>query len=244
VVKKLSNAMMSSNLKSAFDALQYLTNPYALLGFVFLIAMLAFSSIRGVKPVVRLIVSGVLCALVLLFIFLFLQNTLNKVRADVMIHAVRDQQRRALEKGVEVELVDIDPLQGKAKPGIAVSGHVFNKEKVGTDIVSRIINRAGVVNPDMTAVMAMDQSAWDSYLAGLDQQQAQRIKDIPFARFTFYRDNKPVPTLSGWYLKGDVIEIPLQKNDKMRLALVNVYNTRNHTSGEPEAVNFRVLTDE
>jgi hypothetical protein len=55
-------------------------------------------------------------------------------------------------------------------------------------------------------------------------------------------DGKEAAAVSGrWWFKGQTVEVPGPDGRTVRFKLANIYNTKNRTSGEPEAINLQLL---
>ncbi len=55
-------------------------------------------------------------------------------------------------------------------------------------------------------------------------------------------DGKEAAAVSGrWWFKGQTVEVPGPDGRTVRFKLANIYNTKNRSSGEPEAINLQLL---
>jgi hypothetical protein len=225
-----------------FDALQYVTNPYALLGFLFLIAVvgIGFTDMRDRLRGFSLI--G-LALLIVLTTGLLLRESLGKVAEASLVHLANDpdQQSAEVAQGVRVRLVDTTSLEGKPDQGRRMSGMEFNRT-LPPYVPAEVFERANVdpIPPDRFAKLS--QAEWDAYLDGLGEAEADAVKDIPFARLRIWVDGKEAAAVSGrWWFKGQTVEVPGADGRPVRFKLANIYNTKNRTSGEPEAINLQLL---
>lgn len=231
----MSPDLVSSGYGEAFNALQYVDNPYALGAFLFLILVIALGRVRGIAPMFRYV--GLLCLVFLVVLMMrgLLQTALDGIKNQTLLHLVRDEGPVNAGEGISVELIDVETLKG-GKEG----GHAFNKSVANAeDVLARVLEKAGVTNVTSDQLLAMKDEEWAGFLSSLEAKKAEMIKDIPFAMFAVFCDGRRLSELSeGYYFKGDAIIVSDQKCGPASLRLVNVYNTKHASSGEREAVNL------
>lgn len=230
-------------LIKGFDALLYVTDPYSLFGFVFLIGMILIGLFVGHQKA-RAVLLVLFALLALGATYVLLESTLANVQEQLLVHLVRLKSRALVSPGVEIQLVDIETLKGKKSWEFNVhlddAKHVFDE----------VFVRAGVDREGELALTEMDSDSWRDFLEGLEnsdlveeQLRAEKIKDIPFAKFRAFIDGvEDTGVSSKYYFKGETLCLPSDSSDcdRARLKIVNIYNTKHHTSGEPEAVNLQV----
>jgi len=226
-----------------FDALQYVTNKYALLAYLFLTVIVAMSFVK-IDPKIRGYIFAVLAVMIVVMIFLLLNGSLKDVEDKSKIHLVNVNNQGMpvqITPRVRVALTDTTSLEGKAKEDQPErSGHQFNKT-LPQYVMKRIMDRVNVTDHTVEQIYNMTQEDWDRFLKRLGEQDADKVKDVSFARFEILLDGKEVQELSGkWYFKGDEVAVPLGNNQQVKFQIVNIYNTKNLTSGEPEAVNIKL----
>ena len=172
------------------------------------------------------------------------QSALHEVRDQSLVHLIKDDSGGwiSITDQVDVKLVDIETLKGKTKENESPGGHDFNKSLGDqSHLFSTILVKASVNTTDAKALIGMDQDGWDDFLAGLDKIKSESVKDIPFARLAVRVEGNEIDSFDGrWFFKGEPIPILVDEKESISLELVNVYNTKDKTSGEPEAVNLRV----
>ncbi len=228
-------------LVHGFGALEHVTNLYALFGFVFIVGVVAigvFVDHKKAKAGLLIVFS----LLALLATYMLLVNTVTDIEDQLLVHLVRERGRSLVAEGVEVQLSDIETLKGKKNWDFNVklddSDHVFDE----------VFKRAGV-NADVLG--GMDADKWREFLGDLEgssdtgtKVKAERIKDIPFAKLRVFIDGEEDTGFSDvYFFKDEKLRIPSDPSKSLRatLELVNLYNTKHFTSGEPEAANIRVL---
>lgn len=238
--------LIGQTFSDAFGSLQYVTNPYALFGFVLLVAMVGIGQASSISPLARTNLLG-LSAVGALFIAGYvlvtsLDRAENVVRENLMIHLVKGAGRVALSNSVEIKLVDIETLKKKVKKHEKPSGHESNKSRGDTEhVFGTILAEAGVTDRTVPAVVALSQEEWESFLDGLPPHSKDVILDYPFVRLAVYVDGQRSPQFdSAWFFKNEVVSIPTHGSSVINLRLVNVYNTKHDTSGEREAINVRL----
>lgn len=224
-----------------FDAMQYVTNPYALLAYLFLAVVVALGW-SDVPARFRGTALTALAVLIVLAVAFLLRNSLTNVADNSMIRLANDGNRswRAV-PGMEVELLDVASLEGNTKRMRAISGHAWNLT-LPTCLPQRVFRRASVPGVSPEQHRAMTQEQWQDYLDSLGELQSDTVKDIPFVQLAITADGRRVEgPCGGWWLKGDVVDIPRADGTHVRLRIANIYNTKNRTSGEPEAINIELL---
>ena len=112
-----------------FDALQSVTNQYALLAYIFLATIVAISFSNISARLRGLTLAGLSLAIVVT-IGLLLRQSLNNVAEQSLIRLVNypGRQDAQLAKRVRIQLIDTTSLEGKAKEGVPRSGQQFNRE--------------------------------------------------------------------------------------------------------------------
>lgn len=224
-----------------FDALEYVDNPYSLLAIIFLavIVALSFSDIARDRLGAILTLFGVL---IVATIFLLLRDSLDTLREKALVHLVNDFQapKRATAEvapGVTITLLDTASLEGKVQGGPKKSGLEFNRT-LPRPAVDAVFKLAGVPRP--ADFWTMSQAQWEEFLDALSDEQADRVKDIPLAQLSVQVDGHDQDTSIGWWLKHQ--EFDVRRGERvMRVRLVNIYNTKSTSSGEPEAINLHIL---
>lgn len=237
----VQNANVAADAGNLFSAVQYVTNPYALLAYLFLAVVVAIGW-SDIPARLRGLALTALAILVIAAVAFLLRNSLSNVAEHSMIRLANDGNRawRAVD-GVEVELLDVASLEGRVKPNIPVSGHAWNLT-LPPCLPQRVFERAVVPHVEPDRYRAMTQQGWEDYLEGLGELKSDTVKDIPFVRLAIVSDGRRVDGLcGGWYLKGDIIDIPRLDGSQVRLRIANIYNTKNQTSGEPEAINIELV---
>jgi len=231
-------------LVKGFDALQYVTNPYALFGFVFLIGIVAIGLLvkrQGAKALLLV----VFAILALGAAYMLLDTTLASIEKQLLVHLVRDSNRALVAHGVEVQLADIETLKGK-------KDWEFNAKLDDAErVFAEVFTRAGVTDANTPVFAQMSSNQWKAFLTDLEEAnnveaelRAEKIKDIPFAKFRVFVDGVEDPGfVHKYYFKNETLCIPSGTADcaRAKLEIVNLYNTKHHSSGEPEAANVRVL---
>lgn len=231
--------MAADLLIKGFDALQYVTNPYALVGFMFLIGTVAISFVK-MQPRIKAGLLIAFASLVIGFACLSLKTTFDRIKDELLVHVVRDGGTGLVAKGVEVELVDIESLKGK-------NGWAFNHNLPDIQhILDVVLARASVKQIDSRE---MNEAKWTALLKSLEKSEkikAEIIEDTGFAKFRVFVDGVEQQGFGKrYYFKNEYLYIPLgtEKEGCLRakLQVVNLYNTKHHSSGEPEAANLRVI---
>lgn len=225
-----------------FDALQYVTNQYALLAYIFLATIVAISFSNIPVRLRGLTLAGLSLAIVAT-IGLLLSQSLHRVAEQSLIHLVNYPGRQSAEvaKRVRIQLIDTTSLEGKAKQGIARSGWRFNRE-LPPYVLEKVMELANAPKLSSQQLNTMTQEDWDKYLAELGPLKSDQVKDISFAKLGIFVDDRPVENLSDrWWFKGDVGKIDVDRDGSIRFKVANIYNTKNVTSFEPEAINLQLL---
>lgn len=231
--------MNADLLIKGFDALQYVTNPYALVGFMFLVGTVVISFVK-MQPRIKAGLLVAFASLVVGFAYLSIKTTFARIQDELLVHVVRDGGTGLVAKGVEVELVDIESLKGK-------KGWGFNHNLADIQhILDVVLARASVKQIDSRE---MDEEKWTVLLGSLEQSEkikAEIIKDTGFAKFRVFVDGVEQQGFDKkYYFKNEYLCIPLGTEKegcpRARLQVVNLYNTKHHSSGEPEATNLRVI---
>ena len=222
-----------------FEALRHVTNPYALLAFLFLVVVVALGFAR-VDARLRGGSLLVLAVLVLGAIVFLLRDTLDEVAERSLVHLVNAPGEASAEiaPGVVVSLMDIASLEAGPEERVPLSGHAFNVS-LPADVPRRVFEEAELEPLDPARFAAMSQQQWEDFLDALGDR-ARPVKDISFARFRITVDGRELAEESGrWRFKGDPVPVRRGSEEVVRFVVANIYNTRT-ASGEPEAVNLRV----
>lgn len=228
--------MNTDLLIKGFDALQYVTNPYALVGFIFLIGTVAISFVK-VQPRIKAGFLVAFASLAIWFAYLSLETTFDRIKNELLVHVVRDGGTSLVAKGVEVELVDIESLKGK-------NDWEFNHNLPDIQhIIDVIFARASVKQRD---ICEMNKKEWIKLFEKSEKIKAEIIEDTGFAKFRVFVDGVEQQGFEKrYYFKNEFLCIPLDTEKsgcpRARLQVVNLYNTKHHSSGEPEAANLRVI---
>jgi len=154
----------------------------------------------------------------------------------ILFHLVRGGRPVEIASGLQVELADIETLKGK-------QGLEFNRTLADSErILSHVLSEAGITNVTASQLLTGSSDQWDTFLQDLTEDQRETVKEIPFARFKVLVDNNGPSEefLKHWYFKGEVVTIS-RGETTVKFRLENVYNTKHKHSGEPEAVNIRLL---
>jgi hypothetical protein len=222
-----------------FEALQYVTNPYALLGFIFLVIIIAISFAR-ISPTLRGLSLAALGPITLLCVYLLLSSSLSVVEKRSLVHLVQADGANSAEiaPGVTVEMVDTTSLEGKVKPGKPWSGWTRNRD-LPFYVVRCTLEKAGVPALSKDEFVRMGQAGWDSYLASLGGELADKVKDRPFTHLKVSVGGEVVS--DRWWFKGEVVPVEVAGAKLTSFKIQNIYNTKNLTSGEPEAINLQVV---
>ena len=140
-------SLLTETYANAFEALQYVTNPYALFGFLFLVLIGVLSVLPGINPKLRFGTISACGVLVLLMAGLSLQSALHNVRDNTLVHLVRDDEAGPVRitDRVAVKRSNIETLKGKDKPDEDPGGHTFNK-RLGDSkhIFEMVLRKAGI----------------------------------------------------------------------------------------------------
>lgn len=233
--------MQEANLLiPGFKSLQYVTNPYALVGFVFLIWAVSISFVK-VPPRIK---AGLLLVFASLVIgvasYLSLKTSFDRIKDESLVHIVRDGGRVVVADGIEVELVDIESLKGK-------SNWTFNSNLPDIQhILDVVLPRASV---KQVSVRDLNEAKWTKLMVSLEESEkikAEIIEDTSFAKFHVFVDGVEDTNFeSKYFFKNEYLCIPFGTEKegcpKARLQVVNLYNTVHHSSGEPEAANLRLI---
>ncbi len=221
------------------DALQYIKNPYALVGFMFLIGTVAISFFK-MQPRTKAGLLVVFASLVVVFAYRSLDTTLAKTQDELLVQIVRDQVEVPVVKGVDIQLVDIESLKG--------AGHwTFNENLPDIQhILDVVLTHASVKQIDKSD---MNEAKWTELLESLEKSEnikAEIIKDTGFAKFRVFVDGVEDEYFKNkFFFKNEFLCIPkgLPGCTRAKLKIVNLYNTVHHSSGEPEAANLRVIRE-
>lgn len=218
-------------VEGGFEALKYLTNPYAVAGFFSLILILALGLTR-LGTIVKMPSILILAVLVVVMASMLARDVFVDARRNVMVHVVRDEGRVLVSKGIELELADVETLKGE-KPG----GLSFNRA-LGSDVITSVLRMAKITGKTAEDLSRMSEGEWVQFVKSLEPTQANKLRDIPFAKFRLYVNGVPKPEFSErWYFKHDYLNVPSMNRS---LEIANVYNTKHDTSLEHEAVNLRL----
>ena len=233
-------------ISKGFEALQYVTNPYALFAYIFLGGMVGIGIFVRHK-IIKASFLMIFAALALGAAYSLVYTLLANIEEQVKVHLVRRSNRPLVAPGIEIELLDIETLKGRGDWN-------FNFQlDDGDHVFDEVFARAGVTPPGWTTRAEMDTDKWTEFLTELEESgdaekclQAEKIKDIPFAKFRVFVDGAEDPTLGDkYYFKNDMLCVPLGSSacGRAKLRIVNIYNTKHHSSGEPEALNIRVFRE-
>ena len=220
-----------------FEALSYVTNPYALLAYLFLVVIVAIGFSR-ISERARGLILFVLAVLVIGAVWGLLGKSLEKVADRSSVHLVNEAGRSQAEilPGVSISLLDVTSLEGKAEEDEVDTGVAANRS-LPAHILSDVFERADIRAFDAAQIRAMNQNEWDAYLDTLGEKR-RKVLDTSFAKLRI--EVKGQPVREDWWLKNVPIKLELGDGKVAMIALTNIYNTKNDSSGEREAVNLKV----
>lgn len=162
-----------------------------------------------------------------------------------LVHLVKDEKRVDITPRVKISLDDIETLKGK-------KNWEFNRNLDDvTHVFDEVFKRAGVNRPSIGEILAMESSQWKKFLESLENSndteerlKAEKIKDIPFAKFSVFVDGAELKEFRNkYFFKNEYFNIYDQSVDSTIavIEVANIYNTKHHTSGEAEATNIRLI---
>lgn len=168
-------------------------------------------------------------------------SSLNSVMpraSDSPIELVREEHV-TLTNRFAIQLVDVDTLKGKSKRKEAPS-HNFNKTLGDKEHIFReVLSRAGVSGYSVKAILEMNQAQWETFLDRLDQNQRERVKQTPFARFNVYVDGNRDETYDQKaYFEGEVLTVKIGAQN-LKLEIATIRNTKSIVVPESVRVKFK-----
>jgi hypothetical protein len=241
-------------LIKGFDALQYVTNPYALVGFMFLIGTVAIGFVK-LQPRIAAGLLVTFASLVVGFAYLSLKTTVAQIQDELLVHLVRDATPSLVAKGVEVQLLEIESSKGKPfNANRPDNKHVIHEVFVRAGVGPTDFVRAGVEPTDLVDSANMNAEKWTKLLDSLKKSnnvsrmlRAEKIEDTGFAKFRVFVDGVEDRGFEDkYYFKNEYLCVPSNASNapdcpRAKLQVVNLYNTIQHSSGESEAANLRVI---
>jgi hypothetical protein len=229
--------MPTTLLSDSLDAIEFVTNPFALTAFVLVVILVGIGLfVQSPKTRTKLLVVFGLVSMAVPILHIYAVK--SEVFENSLFHVVREAPPIELVQNIEISLVDIETLKGK-------KNWEFNSSLIGgSNVYSRIMEGAGLPAGSYPNFASLNNKAWRKFIEGLEDSddvevklQAEKIKDTPFAKFRVLVDGTVVEEISGqWFFKGD--QLPLED---ISIEIANIYNTKHHSSGEREAANVRVL---
>jgi hypothetical protein len=236
------------DLIKGFEVVPYITNPFALLAYMFLVIMIVLAALK-INPVLKIVSLLLLASFVLYLTFNLVEDTtklsLRNMAKNSLLHLVKDEERVDITPRVMISLDDIETLKGK-------KNWEFNKKLDDlTHVFDEVFKRAGINRPSVSEILAMESSEWKKFLKGLEDNndleeklKAEKIKDIPFAKLSVFVDGVEVKEFRHkYYFKNEHFDIYDESGDSTIaiIEVVNIYNTKHRTSKESEAVNIRIV---
>jgi hypothetical protein len=218
-----------------FDALNYVDNPYALLGYLFLVVIVALGFLK-ISPHKKGTALLVLAVMILITTGLLLRGSLGEVQRHALIPLINDDQHNSVQvaPGVEIKLLDATSFKA-AVDRRGGSGQAHN-QSFEPYVWDGVFQRATIRAEVATRARSMNQQEWDRFRATLSPGIEQKLLTTSFVRLQVTVDGRQ--TSDRYWFRGEIVPIPLPQGGQLRFKIVNLYNTR-EDSGEPEAINLQ-----
>ena len=137
---------------------------------------------------------------------------------------LKRHERAWVTERVEIELVDVENVEGKHGKGEGSTQDFNNNLDDRERIFSKILGEAGITNQTAQTIRAMTRAQWGKFLDSLSNHQREIIETTPFAKFNVYVDGHRNDNVRrSQFFEGEVLNL---NDPRLQVVMLSISNTK------------------